>query len=168
MPFARGEAVAEPTNAVAASREDDEWPFVMPQADALAGMTVLAVDDHRPTLELLAFVLRAAGATVVPAINADDGYRLLQLSRPDVVLSDVGMPGEDGLTFIGRVRRLAPERGGDVPAVALTAYVRQDDRDKVLSSGFQAYLSKPIEPMALVSSILEVASPQPTMKGLQT
>ena len=168
MPFTRGEAVAEPSAAIHASRDHDEWPIVMPRADALAGMTILAVDDHRPTLDLLAFVLRAAGATVVPAIDADDGYRLLQLSKPDVVLSDVGMPGEDGLTFIGRVRRLSPERGGDVPAVALTAYVRQDDRDKVLSSGFQAYLSKPIEPMALVSSILEVASPQLTMKGLQT
>jgi signal transduction histidine kinase/ActR/RegA family two-component response regulator len=168
MPFTRGEAVAEPSAAIHASRNHDEWPIVMPQANALAGMTILAVDDHRPTLDLLAFVLRAAGATVVPAINADDGYRLLQLSKPDVVLSDVGMPGEDGLTFIGKIRRLSPERGGDVPAVALTAYVRQDDRDKVLSSGFQAYLSKPIEPMVLVSSILEVASQQSTMKGLQT
>jgi signal transduction histidine kinase/ActR/RegA family two-component response regulator len=168
MPFARGEAVAEPTNAVAASREDDEWPFVMPQADALAGMTILAVDDHRPTLELLTFVLRAAGATVLPATNGAEGYKLLSRSHPDVLLSDIGMPDEDGLAFIARVRRLSPARGGDVPAVALTAYVRQDDRDKVLSSGFQAYLSKPIEPMALVSSILEVASPQTTMKGLQT
>jgi CheY-like chemotaxis protein len=78
------------------------------------------------------------------------------------------MPGEDGLAFIARVRQLSPARGGDVPAIALTAYVRQDDRDKVLSSGFQAYLSKPIEPMVLVSSILEVASQQSTMKGLQT
>jgi len=158
MPFTRGEAAAEPSAAILARHDQDEWPIVMPQADALAGMTILAVDDHRPTLDLLAFVLRAAGATVVPATNAVDGYNLLSRSRPDVVLSDVGMPGEDGLTFIGRVRRLSPERGGDVPAVALTAYVRQVDRDKVLSSGFQAYLAKPIEPMALVSSILEVTS----------
>jgi CheY-like chemotaxis protein len=105
---------------------------------------------------------------VLPATNGAEGYKLLSRSHPDVLLSDIGMPDEDGLAFIARVRRLSPARGGDVPAVALTAYVRQDDRDKVLSSGFQAYLSKPIEPMALVSSILEVASPQTTMKGLQT
>jgi signal transduction histidine kinase/CheY-like chemotaxis protein len=135
MPFTRGEAVAEPSAAILASYDHDEWPIVMPQADALAGMTIIAVDDHRPTLDLLAFVLRAAGATVIPATNAVDGYNLMSRSKPDVGLSDVGMPGEDGLTFIGRIRRLSPERGGDVPAVALTAYVRQDDRDKVLSSG---------------------------------
>lgn len=158
MPFTRGEAVAEPPAAVSASSDDDEWPIVMPPGDALAGMTILAVDDHRPTLDLLAFVLRSAGATVVPATNAEDGYNLLSRSKPDVVLSDVGMPGEDGLAFIARIRRLSPERGGDVPAIALTAYVRQDDRDKVLSSGFQAYLAKPIEPMTLVSSILELAA----------
>src|SRR5215210_6162415 len=104
MPFTRGEAAAEPSAAILATHDQDEWPIVMPQADALAGMTILAVDDHRPTLDLLAFVLRAAGATVVPATNAVDGYNLLSRSRPDVVLSDVGMPGEDGLTFIGRVR----------------------------------------------------------------
>ncbi|MEA2325199.1 MAG: hypothetical protein QOE68_158 [Thermoanaerobaculia bacterium] len=165
MPFTRGEAVAEPRVTVRAPQDDDEWPIVMPHADALAGMTILAVDDHRPTLDLLAFVLRAAGATVVPATNAADGYELLSRSKPDIVLSDVGMPGEDGLAFIARVRRLSSERGGDVPAIALTAYVRQDDRDKVLSSGFQAYLAKPIEPMVLVSSILEVTS---NTKGIET
>jgi signal transduction histidine kinase/ActR/RegA family two-component response regulator len=158
MPFTRGQAATEPPTAVSASHDDDEWPMVMPQADALAGKTILAVDDHRPTLDLLAFVLRSAGATVVPATNAEDGYRLLSRSRPDVLLSDVGMPGEDGLTFIARVRRLPPERGGDVPAIALTAYVREDDRDTILSSGYQAYLAKPIEPATLVSSILEVTS----------
>jgi signal transduction histidine kinase/ActR/RegA family two-component response regulator len=168
MPFTRGEAAAEPRASVRAPQDDDEWPIVMPHADALAGMTILAVDDHRPTLDLLAFVLRAAGATVVPATNAADGYELLSRSKPDIVLSDVGMPGEDGLAFIARLRRLSPERGGDVPAIALTAYVRQDDRDKVLSSGFQAYLAKPIEPAALVSSILEVASQRTQHKGIET
>jgi signal transduction histidine kinase/ActR/RegA family two-component response regulator len=158
MPFTRGEAATEPPAAVSAWHDDDEWPIVMPQADALAGKTILAVDDHRPTLDLLAFVLRSAGAAVVPAANAEDGYRLLSRSKPDVLLTDIGMPGEDGLAFIARVRRLSAARGGNVPAIALTAYVREDDRDKILSSGFQAYLAKPIEPMALVSSILEVAA----------
>jgi CheY-like chemotaxis protein len=125
-------------------------------------MTILAVDDHRPTLDLLTFVLRSAGATVVPVTSAAEAYMLLPGTKPDVLLSDVGMPAEDGLTFIARVRRLPPERGGDVPAIALTAYVRQDDRDKVLSSGFQAYLAKPIEPMALVGSILEAAAQRRT------
>jgi signal transduction histidine kinase/CheY-like chemotaxis protein len=160
MPFTRGEAAAGTPSALSAPSDNDEWPIAMPRPDALAGTTILTVDDHLPTLDLLTFVLRSAGATVVPATNAADAYNLLSLSKPDVLLSDVGMPGEDGLAFITRVRRLSPERGGDVPAIALTAYVRQDDRDKVLSSGFQAYLAKPIEAMALVDSILELASPQ--------
>ncbi|MEA2572410.1 MAG: hypothetical protein QOI24_4411 [Acidobacteriota bacterium] len=141
MPFARNEAVAKSSD--------------MPHADALAGMTILAVDDHRPTLDLVSFVMRSAGATVVAATNAADGYTLLSRTKPDVLLSDIGMPGEDGFTFISKVRR-----SSDVPAIALTAYVRQDDRDKVLSSGFQAYLAKPIEPNELVTSILALAAPR--------
>jgi signal transduction histidine kinase/ActR/RegA family two-component response regulator len=160
MPFTRGEAVAGAPSAVSASNDEDEWPIVMPNPSALAGMTVLAVDDHQPTLDLLRFVLRSVGATVVPATNAADAWRLLSYSKPDVLLSDVGMPGEDGLAFIARVRRMAPELGGDVPAIALTAYIRQDDRDKVLASGFQAYLAKPVEPAALVNSILELTTPR--------
>jgi signal transduction histidine kinase len=161
MPFIRGDGSAGTPHA-AMSSNDDDWPILMPKADSLAGLTILAVDDHRPTLDLLTLVLRAAGAAVTPATSAAEGYRLLSRSRPDVVLSDVGMPGEDGPTFIARVRRLPPEQGGNVPAIALTAYVRQDDRDTILSSGFQAYLTKPIEPMALVDSILEVTSARRT------
>ncbi|MEA2166585.1 MAG: hypothetical protein QOK37_4712 [Thermoanaerobaculia bacterium] len=159
MPFTRGEAAANNPNAATAS-PDDEWPIPMPEGDALAGVAILAVDDHRPTLDLLAFVLRSAGASVTTATNAADARELLSRSKPDVLLSDVGMPREDGLSFIAGVRQLSPESGGDVPAIALTAYVRQDDRDKVLSSGFQAYLAKPVEPMVLVNSILELTAPR--------
>jgi CheY-like chemotaxis protein len=159
MPFVRGEAVADTPNAAAASRDDDdEWPIVMPDPEALAGMTVLAVDDHWPTLDLLTFVLAASGASVVSASHATEGYELLSSSQPDVVLSDIGMPHEDGLSFIARIRQLPPERGGEVPAIALTAYLRQDDRAKALARGFQAYLVKPVEPMVLVNTILEVTA----------
>lgn len=157
MPFTRGEAAGAPSGAIAA-RDEDEWPIVLPKKDALTGLTILAVDDHRPTLDLLTFVLTSAGATVISAMNASDACRLLVHSRPDVVLSDIGLPDEDGLAFIARVRALPAAEGGEVPAIALTAYVRQDDRDKVLSSGFQRYLAKPVEPIVLISSILDVAS----------
>jgi CheY-like chemotaxis protein len=86
--------------------------------------------------------------------------RVLTTLRPDVVLSDIGMPQEDGFAFINNVRRLPRERGGQTPAIALTAYVRDDDRAKVLSSGFQIYLAKPIDPLALVAAIREVAHQQ--------
>jgi signal transduction histidine kinase/ActR/RegA family two-component response regulator len=155
MPFTRdfadgGDPVTE--------SPDDDWPIVLPDRDALAGMTILAVDDHKPTLDLLTSVLRHSGANVLAAPSAADGYKLLRSFKPDLVLSDIGMPVEDGFALVDRIRALPPESGGSTPAIALTAYVRDDDRMKVLTRGFQAYFAKPIEPVALVNAIREVVS----------
>jgi CheY-like chemotaxis protein len=117
------------------------------------------VDDHIATLNLLTSVLRYSGASVHAASNSAEGYASLRRFQPDVLISDIGMPGEDGFSLIAKVRALPPDAGGQTPAIALTAYVREDDRPKVLGSGFQAYLAKPIEPMTLVNTILEIRHP---------
>jgi CheY-like chemotaxis protein len=139
--------------------ENDDLPIELPSRDALSGLTVLVVDDHLSTLNLLTSVLRHSGATVHAASSAAEGYVSLRRSVPDVVISDIGMPEEDGFSLIARIRALPEDEGGETPAIALTAYVREEDRQKVLHSGFQAYLPKPIEPMTLVDAILEVHHP---------
>jgi signal transduction histidine kinase/ActR/RegA family two-component response regulator len=136
--------------------EDEDLQIELPGRDALSGVAVLVVDDHKPTLDLLTSVLRHSGATVHAASNAAEGYASLRKFQPDVLVSDIGMPEEDGLTLIARIRALPQNAGGKTPAIALTAYVRDDDRQHVLRSGFQAYLAKPIEPTTLVDTILAV------------
>jgi CheY-like chemotaxis protein len=145
-----------PGERITSQQDDDDMPLELPSPDALLGFTVVVVDDHRPTLDLLTSVLQHSGATVHAASNTAEGYTALRRFQPDVIVSDIGMPEEDGMALIARIRALPSDRGGETPAVALTAYVRDADRDKVLRSGFQAYLAKPIEPMTLVNTIREV------------
>jgi CheY-like chemotaxis protein len=85
--------------------------------------------------------------------SADAAFGTLKQWRPDLLVSDIGMPGEDGYALIRKVRALDPEEGGDTPAVALTAYARVEDRLKVLSAGFQMHIAKPIEPTELVAIV---------------
>jgi CheY-like chemotaxis protein len=81
----------------------------------------------------------------------------LEAERPDVLVSDIGMPGEDGYSFIRRVRALGPDRGGQVPAAALTAYVKGEDGERVLSAGFQVHLPKPVQPADLAGVVAMLA-----------
>jgi CheY-like chemotaxis protein len=141
---------------VASQSEDDDWKIELPSRDALADVTVLVVEDHKPTLDLLTSVLKHSGATVLAASNGAEGYTSLRRFKPDVLVSDIGMPEEDGLALIARIRALPKDEGGQTPAIALTAYVRDDDRQRVLGSGFQAYLAKPVEPMTLANTIRDV------------
>jgi CheY-like chemotaxis protein len=125
---------------------------------ALEGLRVLLVDDERDTLEALAMVLAAAGAEVRTASSASRAFEVLSAWQPGVIVSDIGMPGEDGYTLIRRLRELPAERGGRVPAVALTAYARVQDRVKVLAAGFQMHTPKPIEPAELVAVVASAAA----------
>ena len=86
-----------------------------------------------------------------------EALALLEAEPPDVLLSDIGMPGEDGYVLIRRIRALPPERGGSVPAATLTAYARADDRARVLHAGYQAHLAKPVEPAHLLAVLAEFA-----------
>ncbi len=120
---------------------------------ALVGLRVLLVDDDEDTLKLLTVLLKRQGAEVAAATSAAAVPALLENLRPDVLVSDVGMPGEDGYSLIRRVRALGPERGGQTPAIALTAYAGDSDRALALLAGFQLHLPKPVEPATLIEAI---------------
>ena len=122
--------------------------------DHIGDVKVLVVDDEPDSREMLRRVLESRGAGVRTAASADEAVRVLQDWRPDVVISDIGMPGEDGYTLIRRVRALAPDAGGSTAAVALTAYVRAEDRANALRAGFQFHVSKPVEPEALIEVVV--------------
>jgi PAS domain S-box-containing protein len=123
----------------------------------LAGIRVLVVEDEADTLELLTAALGHSGAKVDPAASAQEALDALRRQRPDVLVCDIGMPGEDGFGLLTRVRALTPEEGGLVPAVALTAYARTDDRRRVLAAGYQLHLAKPVDPDELISAVARMA-----------
>ncbi|MET0645359.1 MAG: ATP-binding protein [Pyrinomonadaceae bacterium] len=123
----------------------------------LQGLRVLAVDDEADTREMIRAVLEYCKMEVITAASASEALEALVQSRPDVLLSDLGMPGADGYALIAKVRALPAERGGQIPAAALTAYVRAEDRVKVLRSGFQLHVSKPLEPNELVAVVANLA-----------
>jgi PAS domain S-box-containing protein len=123
----------------------------------LSGVRVLVVDDQEDALALAHRVLASCGADVKAAAGADEALALLPSFRPDVLVSDIGMPGMDGYAFLRKVRALGAERGGRVPAVALTAFARPEDREQALQAGFRVHLTKPVEPAELVSAVARVA-----------
>jgi signal transduction histidine kinase len=126
-------------------------------AGVLDGLRVLVVDDERDTRELLAFVLEQCGAGVETVGSTVEALDALAQFKPHVLLSDIGMPGEDGYELIRRVRAFKRESGGSVPAAALTAYTTADDRERVLSAGFQVHIAKPVELSNLVAIVAHLA-----------
>ncbi|RZJ02929.1 MAG: response regulator [Rubrivivax sp.] len=119
---------------------------------------VLLVEDEADVRAVTAHMLRSAGATVTVASSAEEGFRLMQQARPDVLLSDIGMPEQDGYELIRRVRALPAESGGLIPAAAFTAYASRDDVERALSAGFQGHVSKPAAPEALVAAVARLAT----------
>jgi PAS domain S-box-containing protein len=131
-----------------------------PPLPSLEGLRVLVVDDEHDTLDALATVLLESGAEVRTAPSARRALEILADWMPNVLISDLGMPEEDGYALIRRVRQLPPHAGGSVPALALTAYARVEDRLRVLSAGFQMHVPKPIEPSELIAIVSSVSSMQ--------
>jgi PAS domain S-box-containing protein len=127
-----------------------------PLAD-LTGVRVLAVDDDEDALGLLRVVLEAAGADVTTASSAAAALEQVVVARPHVLVVDLGMPGVDGFQFIARLRGSADEEVRDIPAAALTAFARSEDRMKALRSGFEMHLAKPVDPGELVASLAMLA-----------
>lgn len=121
------------------------------------GLRVLVVDDDDDTREALRLILKQTGLSVETAASASEAIEKLQASEPDVVLSDIAMPGEDGFAFIRRVRALPLERGGAVPAAALTAYASPAERDAAIQAGFDRHVPKPVDPPELLRVIAELA-----------
>ncbi|HEY9284730.1 MAG TPA: ATP-binding protein [Pyrinomonadaceae bacterium] len=136
----------------AAAADEDAGAHRDPHA-TLEGVRVLLVDDDRDTLNMLATALTACQASVQTASSADDALEALRWFRPDVLVSDLAMPGEDGYSLIARLRALGAEAGGNIPAVALTAYVRVKDRTRALAAGFNMFVPKPVEPNELIAAV---------------
>ncbi|HEX8073167.1 MAG TPA: ATP-binding protein [Pyrinomonadaceae bacterium] len=127
---------------------------------ALAGVRVLVVDDDEDTRQMISAVLKRAGGDVRACASAGAAVETLRRWQPDVLLSDIGMPGEDGYDLIRRVRALAAEQGGRTPAAALTAYARADDRQRVLAAGYQLHVAKPVGSAELVTAVASLAAGQ--------
>jgi CheY-like chemotaxis protein len=118
---------------------------------------VLVVDDARNVREVVADILTQYGATVSAVGSAEEALAALQRERPDVLLSDLAMPGRGGYWLIGQVRALPPERGGITPAAALTAFTGPEHRARVLRAGFQLHVEKPTSLDALVGAVARLA-----------
>jgi signal transduction histidine kinase/ActR/RegA family two-component response regulator len=127
------------------------------RSSRLAGLRVLVIDDEPDAAELMAEVLEGDGAIVLVAGSASKGYEMLVSHGPDVLVSDVGMPFEDGYAFIRRVRSLPERPQARIPALAVTAYARVEDRARALMAGFDMHVSKPIAPIELVAIVERLA-----------
>ncbi|MDX2230745.1 MAG: ATP-binding protein [Leptolyngbyaceae cyanobacterium bins.349] len=124
-------------------------------ANPLHNVRVLIVDDDADVRELVKFMLEQAGAMTVSASSVLEALELLAQAQPDILLSDIGMPEQDGYSFIRHIRSLPPDRGGQIPAIALTAYAGDVNQQQALAAGFQQHLAKPIEADLLVSAIVK-------------
>jgi signal transduction histidine kinase/CheY-like chemotaxis protein len=145
----RSEAGREhPTSSIAA---------VQPETIDLTGVHVLIVDDEADARELIKRVLTQCGAEVRCAGSAPQALEILRGHRPDVMISDIGMPHMDGYDFIRRVRALPPLEGKRLPAIALTAFARSVDRTRAIMAGYQIHMAKPIEPQELVATVASFA-----------
>jgi CheY-like chemotaxis protein/anti-sigma regulatory factor (Ser/Thr protein kinase) len=126
-------------------------------AHRLDGVRVLVVDDEADARELLSELLRESGAQVRAAASADEAIAAIEEARPDVLVSDIGMPGEDGYALIRRVKAYERERGLRIPAVALTAYARDEDRRRALRAGYETHVAKPVDGDELGAAIANLA-----------
>ena len=147
----RKEVVLPPPRSAGAPGEDIQC------APQLAGLRILIVDDEEDSREYLRTLLEGCKASVLAAACVAEGFEVLKRERPDILVSDIGMPEEDGYAFIRKVRALSREAGGRTPAVALTAYARVEDRTRVLLAGFQSHVPKPVEPVELLAVLASLA-----------
>jgi two-component system CheB/CheR fusion protein len=120
---------------------------------SLRGTLVLVVEDDARSREAVRLVLEAAGARTVLASSTDEALESLRRERPDAIVSDIGMPGRDGYDFMRALRELPVSSGGRIPAIALTAYTRPEDRERALAAGYQDHLPKPVEAMSLIATL---------------
>jgi PAS domain S-box-containing protein len=132
----------------AAQNETAQSPDKSPE---LTGLSILVVEDERDSRDLVEMVLSSGGAEVKTTASAKEAIESLLNEKFDLLISDIGMPEEDGFSLIAKVRKLPAEQNGNIPAIALTAYARSEDRIKALRSGFQMHISKPVEHSELIA-----------------
>ncbi|MDZ8067466.1 MAG: PAS domain-containing protein [Nostoc sp. DedQUE08] len=135
-------------------KQTDELPQ---PALGLTGIKILTVDDDADARELITVLLAEYGAQVLTVASATEVLANLESFQPDVLVSDIGMPEVDGYSLIQQIRALTPEKGGKIPAIALTAYARVEDYQLVISSGYQLHVTKPLDPEELVQAVVVLA-----------
>jgi len=145
------------TDAVRASRPRKPVPLGAGALGLLSGVSVLVVDDELDARELVAEAFKSAGAIVYMAASAPDALGVIATAQPDVLVSDIGMPFEDGYALMRQIRELPAERGGEIPALALTAYARAADADRAFDAGYQRHVPKPVDPLLLVQLVAGLA-----------
>ncbi|MBD2242771.1 response regulator [Nostoc sp. FACHB-888] len=139
-----------------ASREATEEISSPVASTPLTGLRVLVVDDETDTRNFLSFMFEEYGASTTAVASVDEALAILEQAKPDILISDIGMSEKNGYMLIRKLRSLEPEKGGCIPAIALTAYTREEDRLEALSAGFQQHLSKPIDPTKLIAMVVNV------------
>lgn len=137
--------------------QEDEYALQLEDVPRLDGLRILVVDDEPDGRDLLTTVLTQSGAKVTTAATAADALEKLQQLKPDLLVSDIEMPGEDGYSLIRKVRSLKKSQGGRIPAIALTAHTKLSDRMRALSAGFQMHIPKPVEPAELIVVIANIS-----------
>ena len=128
----------------------------------LDGVSVLVVDDDADSRSFVCQLLEHHGATVSMSDSTSDALSRFRQLRPDVIISDIGMPDEDGYALIKRVRSLSSHEGGNTPAMALTAYARNQDETAALSAGYHRHVRKPVDVAELITAVAELATNTPT------
>jgi signal transduction histidine kinase/CheY-like chemotaxis protein len=137
-----------------------------PSPAMLDGVMVLVVDDEPDVRQVLRLVLEQRRAVVTCAASAAEALEAIATFRPDVLVSDIGMPGTNGYAMLRRIRALPPDRGGSVPAIAVTAYARDEDRREALAAGYQRHLAKPVQPDVLAAAVLALVQEARGASGL--
>ncbi|BAZ22930.1 multi-sensor hybrid histidine kinase [Kalymmatonema gypsitolerans NIES-4073] len=150
LPIRTEEQIVQPTNLDSVA--SGEFP-------SLNGLRILVVDDNIDTLGLIRFILEQCQAQVTTVTSAREALAALSQFKPNILISDIGMPGEDGYSLIQRIRTLPAKLGGQIAAAALTAFAGESERNRALTAGFQMHISKPVEPAELVAAVVKLAEP---------
>jgi two-component system CheB/CheR fusion protein len=152
----------EPRHGALVARETSrpEGAWTVSDRQALEGVRLLVVEDDADSREMLVMIFERSGALVAAAASAGEAMEAVRRATPDLLVCDIGLPGEDGYELIRRVRALEAEQGGRIPALALTAYAGPVHREKALAAGFDKQVSKPVVPAELVAQVALLAGPR--------
>ena len=153
LPMSDGEAPVTPAAAPGERRMAASTTSPLSRVRRLNELTILVVDDDVDGRTLTSLMLTQAGARVTAVASVREALQILEKERPDALVSDIGLPDEDGYGLIRQIRQFEAEHGGFLPAVALTGYVRAEDRARILAAGFQAHVPKPVDPVELTEAI---------------
>jgi len=156
LPISAGEAHVDQAAALGERRIAASTASPMPRVPRLDGLRIVVVDDSADGRALTSLMLTQAGASVTAVASVREALQMLDVEPPDALVSDIGLPDEDGYGLIRQIRLYEAEHGGFLPAVALTGHARAEDRARILAAGFQAYVPKPVDPVELTAAIATI------------